>query len=115
MNPFIKEQLEQIRNGELKTIWFDIDGTLFDTEDALYDQIEPDRAMITLVNMLYDQGHNIILVTARGATSKINYEWITRRQLIKWGVKYHELIMGRPKDLYIGDEAIRPDEFLEVI
>lgn len=115
MNPFVKKVLERIENGEKLTIWFDIDGTICDTEHAKYADSIPDRAMITLLNMLYDKGCQIYLVTARGSTSGIDWKKVTENELKEWGVQYHKLIMGYPKDLYIGDETMQPEEFLNEI
>lgn len=95
--------------------WFDIDGTLADTNGKKYYEAKPIPAMINMVNMLYDQGHHIIIFTARGGTSGIDWRRDTMYQLYLWGVKYHELIMGYPKDVVVDDRALRPDEFLEVI
>ena len=115
MTPFIKKILKKIENGERVTIWFDIDGTLTDTDSSDYGNATPDFAMITLLNMLYDKGCQIFLLTARGGNSGIDWRETTEKQLREWGVQYHKLIMGYPKDLYIGDETLRPDEFLRVI
>ena len=115
MTPFVKKILQKIENGEKVTIWFDIDGTLADTNSSDYGNAEPDYAMITLLNMLYDRGCQIFLLTARGGKSGIDWRKTTEKQLEEWGVQYHKLIMGYPKDLYIGDETLRPDEFLMVI
>ncbi|EMR74109.1 hypothetical protein MBGDN05_00071 [Thermoplasmatales archaeon SCGC AB-539-N05] len=115
MNDNIKKVLKNIEDGKKRTIWFDIDGTLASTESDKYDRAEPDEAMIILANMLYDEGHTIFLVTARGATSGIDWRETTEKQLKEWGVKYHKLIMGYPRDLIIDDASIRPDEFLNII
>lgn len=115
MNSNIENVLKKIQNGEKRTLWFDIDGTLADTDGNNYAQAEPDEAMIALVNMLYDQGHTIFIITARGASSGINWREVTEYQLRQWGVQHHQLIMGYPRDLFIDDASIRPDEFLELI
>ena len=115
MNPFIRNTLKRIEKGEKVTIWFDIDGTLCDSRYKNYADAIPDEAMISLLNYLYDKGCQIFLVTARGSTSGIDWRKLTEKELKEWGVKYHKLIMGYPKDLYIGDETLRPNEFLELI
>jgi len=113
---YLDNIIDQIKEGKTqKTIWVDIDGTLCDTTDKGYADSIPDESMICLINYLYDLGHQIILVTARGSTSGINWRSLTEKELKLWGVKYHELIMGKPKDLIIDDCSIRPNEFLEVI
>ncbi len=116
MNKNIEEKIKMINEAKRPyTIWFDIDGTLVDTDEQKYDEVIPDETMIALLNHLHYLGHRIILLTARGATSKIDWRHLTELQLEKWGVQYHELLMGRPKDLIIDDVALRPNEFLEAI
>jgi len=88
--------------------FFDIDGTLTDTYEREYEKAEPDEAMIALVNMLYDKGDYIVLITARGTSSGTNWEKITKNQLKKWGLKYHELHFGR----FVTDFAWTPERFL---
>jgi len=96
---------------------FDIDGTLFDTPPGNeYEKAEPIESMIALVNMLYDEGHTIKIFTARGSSSGINHFELTKKQLEKFGVQYHELIMGKPSAHYfIDDMSLTPEEFLNVI
>ena len=39
----------------------------------------------------------------------------TKNQLLKWGVKYHELKMGKPSyDLYIDDKSVNVDDYWKV-
>ena len=90
---------------------FDIDGTIADTHDKEYHKAEPDEAMIGLVNMLYDEGHKIIIITARGTGSNRDFRIITKNQLKIWGVKYHRLIFGR----IVSDKCISPEEFLNEV
>ena len=91
--------------------FFDIDGTLCDTNGTDYANAEPDMAIITLVNMLYDRGDSIHLITARGCTSGINQRIFTKKQLEEWGVKYDTLEFG----LVVSDYVTSPIEFLEMI
>jgi len=88
--------------------FFDIDGTIADTFEKEYDKAEPDEAMIALVNMLYDQGHKIFMVTARGTGSGIDYRDLTEKQLKKWGLRYHKLFFG----IIVTDWARTPEVFL---
>lgn len=97
-----------------KTFCFDIDGTICTKTYGNYNKAEPFPDMIKAINCLYDQGHCIILYTARGGTTGIDWSAVTESQMKKWNVKYHKLIHGKPAaDYYIDDKAIRPDEFLE--
>lgn len=42
----------------------------------------------------------------------MNWRKITEKQLLRWGVKYHELILNKPSaDIYI-DDRCRNDDFL---
>ena len=69
---------------------------------------------------MYDEGHKIVLQTARGMGRSSNskdfayakfYEF-TKQQLADWGVKYHLLFLGKPAaDIYIDDKGIKDSDF----
>jgi hypothetical protein len=71
--------------------------------------------MIALVNRLHDAGYQVILHTSRfmgrtggdvAETYRIGFEF-TERQLSAWGVRYHELHLGKPRyDVVIDDRSI---------
>jgi len=96
---------------------FDIDGTLCGVlSNNRYDEAQPYYRMIGLINDLYNNGHYIIIQTARGSgtnngnVAKAYNQWysITEKQLKGWGLKYHELHLGKPHgDIYIDDKAFR--------
>ena len=91
---------------------FDIDGTICTNTDGGYAQAIPFKGAIEKINRLYDGEHRIIFFTARGSTTHIDWYDFTKKQLNEWGVKYHELITGKPyADLYIDDKGIPSDEF----
>jgi len=100
----------------------DIDGTICTQSNPDYENAIPIQENIDKVNELYNDGHQIIYNTARGmgrtnndqvAANTLLYE-MTRKQLDKWGVKYHMLFLGKPAgDVYIDDKAIRADDFFE--
>jgi len=93
---------------------FDIDGTLCSlVKNAEYTKAQPLKERIKKVNDLYNEGHYIKLYTARGSTTGINWEETTKKQLEKWNLKYHELLMNcKPHgDLFIDDKAINADLF----
>lgn len=95
----------------MKIYFFDIDGTICDTNDGNYAHALPYRDRIEEVNNLYDEGHKIIMWTARGAQTGINWIPLTISQLKAWGVKYHEL---RPKpywDFLVDDKAHNAKDF----
>ena len=95
---------------------FDIDGTICNNTNGKYDEANPYKRMIDLVNDLYDAGHYIVFSTARGMgtcdgePAKAITKWyrFTQNQLDKWGVKYHELHLGKIQaDVYVDDKAFR--------
>ena len=93
----------------MSTFIIDIDGTICDAplnSDGSYDypNAVPITATIERINQLYDQGHKIILFTARGNRTfkgdlkkieefhgPILKEWMDRH-----GVKRHEIRTGKP-------------------
>lgn len=105
-----------------KTIAFDLDDVLCYRPDGYdhlgpekYDYCEPFILNIDLVNSLYDDGYKIVIYTARGMTQfKGNivdiYSYLydrTKQQLSSWGLKYHQLVMGKIHyDVFIDDKAI---------
>lgn len=105
-------------------ICFDIDGVLCDQVAQEYKDAQPNREMIALVNRLYDGGDTIVLHTSRfmGRTQgnreeaeRIGREF-TEQQLASWGVRYHELWMGKPRyDFVIDDRAVEYDADCERI
>lgn len=115
MNQKIEYAKKKLRDKEPIAVWFDLDGTLCKQYGKQYDKAEPIPEIIELVNELYDIGCFIIITTARGATSGTDWKDITENQLLSWDVKYHQLLMGLPRDLYIGDEALQPKDFIQLI
>lgn len=86
---------------------FDIDGTLCTNTEGEYSSAEPFLDMIAHVNSLFEAGHRILLYTARGATTGIDWRNVTIQQLQDWNVSYHQLYMGKPTaDVYIDDKAV---------
>jgi len=102
----------------------DIDGTICDKpicrEDGDYDTSVPKLDRIDKINKLYDDGHEIIYLTARGMgrfndnvdLAREAFYDLTENQLKSWGCKYHKLILGKPSgDYYIDDKGINSDDF----
>ena len=86
---------------------FDIDGTICTNTDGKYEEAKPLPDVIKKINFLYSSGNTIYFYTARGATTGINWREITEKQLELWGVKYHQLYLGKPTaDIYIDDKCI---------
>lgn len=93
---------------------FDIDGTICTNTDGDYEHATPFKEVVGKINRLYDSGHKIIFYTGRGSTTGIDWYDVTRKQLKKWKVKYHELIMGKPyADLYIDDKGIQSEDYFK--
>ena len=87
---------------------FDLDGTLCTISENLdYESAEPIHSRIKQVNKLYDEGNYIIIDTARGTLTRKNWYEVTKDQLAKWKVKYHQLKTGTKAaaDVYIDDKA----------
>jgi hypothetical protein len=91
-----------------KTFVFDIDGviaSIVPTND--YALAGPLVDNIRRLNRLFEAGNTIILFTARGTMTGIDWSEVTQNQMIKWGVKYHRLQFGKPAaDYYIDDKMI---------
>ena len=103
---------------------FDLDGTICDTplrksdNKPGYLESTPFPFMVEQVNRLYDDGHKIIIMTARGRGSGIDWTQLTREQLDRWGVKYHELepMFHKPTaDLFIDDKGISVEEWKKTV
>ena len=96
----------------MATYCFDIDGTIFATEDSDYPNSQPIPHRIALLNKLYDEGHQITIFTARGTLTGIDWRELTIEQLEKWGVRYHTLILGKPHaDIFIDDKGANDKDF----
>ena len=99
----------------MKVYAFDIDGTICSDINRVYEKAEPINEMIEIINRLYEEGNSIKIFTARGASSGIDWTELTKKQLVEWKVKYHELIMNKKPsfDLLIDDKTIQPKKFIE--
>lgn len=100
-------------------ICFDLDNTLT-TYPAIagdYSTVKPIHKNISLLKKLKDDGHEIIIYTARrmkthhGNIGKVikDIAGITIDTLERFNIEYDELIFGKPiADIYIDDRAINP-------
>ena len=105
----------------------DIDGTICckpnkDYSDGDYSKSIPIQDRIQQINKLYDEGHTVIYLTARGMGRHKNSRMLaykdfydlTYSQLVSWGCKFHELHMGKPAgDVYIDDKGINDNDFFD--
>ena len=98
------------------TYVFDLDGTLCTTEGRDYINAEPIDARIAEVRRLKADGHTVLIDTARGSGTGINWRALTLLQLQMWGVPCDELRVGRKPagDLYIDDKGVRADDFFNL-
>ena len=77
------------------------------------------KLAIKKINKLYDNGHKIIIFTAR-FMGRTNNDFIkakelgynsTLKQLKNWDLKFHKLIFGKPSfDLLVDDKAYNYNE-----
>ena len=69
--------------------------------------------MVDKINRLYDEGHYIILMTARGRGSGKDWTEFTAQQMKDWGLKYHEIEpMFKPNaDIFIDDKGINVEDW----
>lgn len=100
----------------------DIDNTICTQTYGDYSQAKPFFDRIQKINELYDDGNIIIYFTARGMgrgknSVRIAYDACfneTYEQLVSWGCKFHNLMLGKPyADVYIDDKAISDKEFFK--
>jgi hypothetical protein len=101
----------------------DIDGTICipgSTNETRYTGATPIQERIDKINQLYDDGHYITYLTARGMGRFQNSRMLAHReffdftynQLRDWGCKFHELHLGKPSgDYYIDDKGVNANEF----
>ena len=97
---------------------FDIDGTICTSvNNSEYEKALPDNVVVNEINRLYDEGHTIKIMTARGCVSGVDHTLLTKRQLNLWGVKYHELLMHvKPHaHWFIDDKGINVSEWKQRI
>lgn len=95
---------------------FDLDKTLctYCFEEGIAGA-KPLRDRIEKVNKLYDEGHTVVIDTARGSQTGLNWNDLTKKQLMEWGVKYHQLRCGVKfyGDYYIDDKGISDNDFFK--
>ena len=101
---------------------FDIDGTICSLTAGKYENAQPHKERIENINKIYTSGDTVIFYTARGMGRYNNnakkateaFYDLTVKQLQRWGVKYHELYMGKPSgDFYVDDKGIKDEDFFD--
>ena len=96
-------------------VYVDVDETICDydlTGPREYHLARPIKINIDKINKLYEEGNSITYWTARGSVSGIDFYELTHSQLLKWGAKFHNLIVGKKPayDLLICDKSKRIEE-----
>ena len=102
-------------HGGIMIYCFDIDGTICSSvENSRYEQAKPFPKMVRKINELYNSGHTIKIMTARGCVSGKDWSDFTKRQLEDWGVQHHELIMNQKPHahVFVDDKAINAEAFM---
>jgi hypothetical protein len=88
-----------------KVIAIDMDGVIC-MEERTFDRplADPIPRAIESVNAIHNDGHTVIIWTARGWEQfRSTEEWLKRH-----GVSYDVLLMGKPiVDVFIDDRAVR--------
>ena len=90
----------------------DMDGTIC-TEERQFSRslAKPNKGAIESINKLYNEGHTIVIYSAR---TWQEYE-MTKDWLLKYKINHHELILGKPiGDYWIDDRAIKFTNWVEV-
>ena len=94
----------------------DIDGTICKEDGDVINRL-PYKDRIQKINKLYDEGNEIVYMTARGLKSgrgEAYYRPITEEQLKSWGCKYHELsFKTHDADIFIDDKCINSKDYFE--
>lgn len=114
----ISNQTDLVDRKKLR-ICFDLDNTLVTnpTVPGDYSTVKPIIKNIDLLKKLHNEGHEIIIYTARRMeTHKHNIgkvvkdiALVTLNKLEELDIPYNEIIFGKPiADIYIDDKAINP-------
>ena len=98
------------------TRWcFDLDNTLVRTQGSDYENSTPIETAIQKVQAYKRRGDHIIIMTARGSGSKVDWREFTENQLKDFGIPYDQLIVGlKPGgvDVFVDDKAINALDWL---
>ena len=99
-------------NKNFKVYCFDIDGTICQNTYGDYDLAKPIHERIDFINSLFEAGNEIVMFTARGSTTGIDWYEFTEKQLKDWGLKFNKLLLGKPfADIFVDDKGIEADDF----
>lgn len=94
-------------------IIIDLDGTIC-SEEKTFSRANAVllEGAVDAVNKLYDAGNTILIYSAR--------TWAEYEMTVKWlsqnGVKYHQLLLGKPiGDVWIDDRALRFTDWSDIM
>jgi hypothetical protein len=98
-----------------KIYCFDLDNTICRTQGSDYKNSSPYKNRIEKINKLFDDNNTIIIDTARGSVTGIDWYEFTNEQLKKWGLKFNILRTGIKfnADFYIDDKSLSDKNFFD--
>lgn len=104
----VEEHRNEQAQGERRTFVIDVDGVVASlVPDNDYAKAEPLDGAIAAINTLYARGHRIVMFTARGSATGLDWVSVTQAQLKRWGLRFHELRFGKPAaDYYVDDRLL---------
>lgn len=87
----------------------DIDGVLCTDLHEKFRDAKKIQENVDILNWLYDQGHHIMIYTARGRKEKDkDAKKDSIKQLDEWGVKYNEFRIDKPFfDIVVEDKSFQ--------
>ncbi len=99
-----------------KRFVFDIDGVIAEFDEKLdYANVKPRTDMVNVIKKLHEAGNEIVLHTARGYVTGIDWSEVTKEQMERFGVPYDEIHFGKPNaDYYVDDKMMDMDALLEL-
>jgi hypothetical protein len=107
--------VSKLKKMKKKILCFDLDNIICRTKKNYYKRSIPIKKSIKFINLLYENNYYIKIFTARfmGRNSdnvlkakKQGFQF-TKKQLKKWKVSYHELILGKPSfDIFVDDKIL---------
>jgi hypothetical protein len=101
--------------SKIKIICFDLDNTICISHKNHYQKSKPIKRNIKFINLLFNKGYYIKIFTSRfmgrsneqASLAKKKGFKFTKKQLSDWGLKYDELIFGKPSyDLFVDDKNL---------
>lgn len=118
LNEALLTSKERLKLPQMR-ICFDLDNTIvtYPTVVGDYSTVKPINSMITLMRKLKEEGHTLIIHTARrmkthshnSGAALADIGEITFKTLKDFDIPYDEIIFGKPiADIYIDDRTINP-------